>query len=591
VDSGQASQLAAVFANGTGTLDQGVGAVSSGVPVSVKPTSTTTYTLTVAGAGGSVTASATVTVNPPLPLGTPVLIAGSDDTGRVVNPPADWSLAAGPWNAKGASYNPTTHRIVFETYREDIRGGSLADPGITAQGVTQYYRCGPATGTLASSGTTILYVANPDGSGARSIGAADVVDGKDGAQIYKALPSTNGTPGAVVRQTGAVVYANQNKDLATWWPDGSWIIAGVELPRHALTHAAGVSEVGMFNDLWAISADGKTWVQLTDFVSTWSHWDHVAYIPYASLDRSNSPTGPQFANYAAGKAHIPFEAYHSSPAGQAPPASGTMRPKLSQGLSGDVAGSAKLVWAERVGLAAYTWGGVLQLAMADAVLSGGMPALVNYRRNLTPTPAHPAGEGLWSNPGGATVIGAGYESWGFTEGDQGFLLATDAFLSTSSPAVIQNVSSSSQAFSDVGLWTWRGPASLVDLTAYSPTIYPYADNAGPSPVGKYGHWEEPAVQWTGLDGVSRVAFASSANLTPAWDPLHFSTFGLDVWVVPTDLRGQARKVTHFNEPASAPRAMVYPTAVHSDGSLYLTYAPSTGAGTNPPGRLYRLRLE
>ena len=62
---GDSSNLAAVFTNGTGSVDQGVGAVSSGNSISVTPPATTTYTLTVTNAAGtSITAQATVNVIP-----------------------------------------------------------------------------------------------------------------------------------------------------------------------------------------------------------------------------------------------------------------------------------------------------------------------------------------------------------------------------------------------------------------------------------------------------------------------------------------------------------------------------------------------
>lgn len=63
INAGRSVNLTAVFANGTGSIDNGVGNVTSGIPVAVTPASTTTYTLTVTNtAGTSVTLSVTVTV-------------------------------------------------------------------------------------------------------------------------------------------------------------------------------------------------------------------------------------------------------------------------------------------------------------------------------------------------------------------------------------------------------------------------------------------------------------------------------------------------------------------------------------------------
>ena len=63
---GNPTTLTAVFTGGTGSVNNGVGAVTSGTPVNVSPTTTTTYTLTVTNAANtSVTAQATVAVNIP----------------------------------------------------------------------------------------------------------------------------------------------------------------------------------------------------------------------------------------------------------------------------------------------------------------------------------------------------------------------------------------------------------------------------------------------------------------------------------------------------------------------------------------------
>jgi hypothetical protein len=144
----------------------------------------------------------------------PVIIAGTDAFGVSHNPAADWTPQAGPWNAKGARYNPATGKLVFETYRDDIRGGSIrpgsSDPPITAIGVDQYYVASPGTGTWDESGTTVLYVSNADGSSPVCIGCTDVVDGVDGVAVFKVTPSSTATANTVVQQIGATIYANQN---------------------------------------------------------------------------------------------------------------------------------------------------------------------------------------------------------------------------------------------------------------------------------------------------------------------------------------------------------------------------------------------
>jgi hypothetical protein len=65
VTVGDSTTLTAVFTDGTGQVDNGVGAVTSGAAVTVKPAATTTYTLTVTNTQGTrVTKGVTVTVDP-----------------------------------------------------------------------------------------------------------------------------------------------------------------------------------------------------------------------------------------------------------------------------------------------------------------------------------------------------------------------------------------------------------------------------------------------------------------------------------------------------------------------------------------------
>lgn len=60
---GNSVDLIAVFTNGTGAIDNGVGIVNSTSPVSVSPSVTTTYTLTVTNESGSVSSTVTITAN------------------------------------------------------------------------------------------------------------------------------------------------------------------------------------------------------------------------------------------------------------------------------------------------------------------------------------------------------------------------------------------------------------------------------------------------------------------------------------------------------------------------------------------------
>ncbi|MCE1229625.1 MAG: hypothetical protein LWX11_09105, partial [Firmicutes bacterium] len=66
ITAGTSTTLTAVYSNGTGMVDKGVGAIASNTPLAVTPTADTTYTLTVTNtAGAFVTSATTVLVVPP----------------------------------------------------------------------------------------------------------------------------------------------------------------------------------------------------------------------------------------------------------------------------------------------------------------------------------------------------------------------------------------------------------------------------------------------------------------------------------------------------------------------------------------------
>jgi hypothetical protein len=58
---------------------------------------------------------------------------------------------------------------------------------------------------------------------------------------------------------------NQHVGAPTWHPFGGWIVAAVEIPRHAAPHARSHAGTGAYVDLWALSPDGKRWSQLTRY--------------------------------------------------------------------------------------------------------------------------------------------------------------------------------------------------------------------------------------------------------------------------------------------------------------------------------------
>lgn len=87
--AGSSATLSFVFTGGTGRIDNGVGAVTSGSSVTVTPAASTTYTLTVDnGFGTSRTATATVTVAAAPTPSVPMQVSLGDA-------PADWIMTFG----------------------------------------------------------------------------------------------------------------------------------------------------------------------------------------------------------------------------------------------------------------------------------------------------------------------------------------------------------------------------------------------------------------------------------------------------------------------------------------------------------------
>jgi hypothetical protein len=114
ITSGTSTYLKATFSGGTGGIDDGVGAITSGVPDSVGPlTANTTYLLTVSGDGG--TAAQTATVN-------------------VVPPPLAPEIAASPSvMAGGAGYTASVPLQSQTTYQWTIAGGTITQGQGTAE--------------------------------------------------------------------------------------------------------------------------------------------------------------------------------------------------------------------------------------------------------------------------------------------------------------------------------------------------------------------------------------------------------------------------------------------------------------------------
>lgn len=107
---GDTASLTACFTNGTGSVDQGVGAVVSGTPVTIHPLVDTTYTLTVTGAGTSLTQTVQVQVVPDARITAPTYVSAGDTGLRA-----------------------TVATLSGATYQWAIEGGAITSGGDTAE--------------------------------------------------------------------------------------------------------------------------------------------------------------------------------------------------------------------------------------------------------------------------------------------------------------------------------------------------------------------------------------------------------------------------------------------------------------------------
>lgn len=206
ITSGQAGVLSYTFSGGTGSIDHGVGTVTSGQQLLVTPTATTTYTLTVVNSDGHPT-TATATVSVKAFTGKFVYVANSgggvsgfalnDTTGALAE------LGNSPWDETVKALHVTSDpagKFLFvvngdgETlvntltvYTINATTGDLtkvnsyataADPWVTAidpSGTHAYVRCDGAISAYTINGTTGVLTPMSPASVSTSAGVGGLV--------------------------------------------------------------------------------------------------------------------------------------------------------------------------------------------------------------------------------------------------------------------------------------------------------------------------------------------------------------------------------------------------------------------------------
>jgi hypothetical protein len=148
ITTGNATSLTAVFDDGNGSIDHGVGAVKSGV---AKSTGTldvdTTFTLTVQGAGAEVTRTATVTVAP-------------EPARPVITAPSTLST--------GATGSASISEQMGMTYQWSITGGTFSGGSTSATGTKVSFTAG-AVGSLNLNCTATNAAGDVSVAGVREI--------------------------------------------------------------------------------------------------------------------------------------------------------------------------------------------------------------------------------------------------------------------------------------------------------------------------------------------------------------------------------------------------------------------------------------
>jgi len=220
ITSGSAVALTANFANGTGVINPGAIAVSSGVPINLTPAATTTYTLTVTNAAGTfVTAQTTVTIVPApviasFTAGATTITAGTSTSltsvfsygNGVINPGAISVTSGAPVSLTPAT--TTTYTLtVTNAAGTSVTSATLVTV-VPAPTISSFIAA--ATSITAGTSTTLTAVfANGTGSVDNGVGA---VTNGTGASVSPAatttytLTVTNAAGTSVTKQATVNVY-------------------------------------------------------------------------------------------------------------------------------------------------------------------------------------------------------------------------------------------------------------------------------------------------------------------------------------------------------------------------------------------------
>jgi hypothetical protein len=167
IAAGQTSILSFTFSNGTGSINQGIGTVSSGGSKNVTPTTNTTYTLTVTGGAGTT------------PAVWPVTVTVSGAATRTISGLVTYDFVPAVATGAGLNFAGSVQRPVRNAILGVVNGTTALVTGTTDEsGHYSLTFTPPASGTpqlvvLASASTpSIIVQDNTSGGAAYAIGTA-----------------------------------------------------------------------------------------------------------------------------------------------------------------------------------------------------------------------------------------------------------------------------------------------------------------------------------------------------------------------------------------------------------------------------------
>lgn len=211
ITRGTGTTLTAVFSNGTGVLDHGLGSVSAGTPVAISPTEDTTYTLTVSNSQG-LTVTGKVAVAVVAPPDQPVVAAPAHVTAGQGGCTASVPVQPGcsyAWTVTGATITAGdgTASLTFTP----AAGGQVAFSCVVTN----------AAGTASASGTGASTIVAPPSLPVITAPAL-VTAGQGGYQA--SVPVQAGSTYAWT-VSGATVQAGAATDTLTFTPGATGQVA------------------------------------------------------------------------------------------------------------------------------------------------------------------------------------------------------------------------------------------------------------------------------------------------------------------------------------------------------------------------------